>query len=56
MSGVLAQENVNIANTMVPGQYFGAVNSESDDFYSNPNSGVIGERSPARLKTNDSQC
>ena len=31
-----------IANTVVKGQYFGAVNSESDDFYSNPNSGVIG--------------
>ncbi|CAD6572670.1 MAG: hypothetical protein TREMPRED_000600 [Tremellales sp. Tagirdzhanova-0007] len=42
VSGVLAKENVNIANTVVPGQYFGAVNSESDDFQSNPNSGVIG--------------
>ena len=42
VSGTLAQENVQMANTAVNGQYFGAVNSESADFYSNPNSGVIG--------------
>ncbi|ORY31594.1 aspartic peptidase domain-containing protein [Naematelia encephala] len=42
VSGILAQESVQVANTAVVGQYFGAVNSESDDFASNPNSGVIG--------------
>ncbi|WRT69985.1 uncharacterized protein IL334_006978 [Kwoniella shivajii] len=42
VSGNLAQENVMIANTMVQGQYFGAVNSESSDFQGNPNSGVMG--------------
>jgi hypothetical protein len=42
VSGVLAQENVKIAGTSVMGQYFGAVNQESDDFFGNPNSGVLG--------------
>ena len=42
VSGVLAQENVNIAGTSVIGQYFGAVNQESEDFFGNPNSGVLG--------------
>ncbi|KAK4684688.1 hypothetical protein P7C73_g5480, partial [Tremellales sp. Uapishka_1] len=42
VSGVVAQESVSIAGTAVAGQYFGAVNNESDDFLSNPNSGVIG--------------
>lgn len=39
---MLAQENVNIAGTSVIGQYFGAVNKESEDFFGNPNSGVLG--------------
>ncbi|WVW86417.1 hypothetical protein I302_108463 [Kwoniella bestiolae CBS 10118] len=42
VSGQLARENVMVANTMVQGQYFGAVNSESSDFQGNPNSGVMG--------------
>jgi hypothetical protein len=42
VSGVLAQENVKIAGTSVNGQYFGAVNQESEDFFGNPNSGVLG--------------
>jgi hypothetical protein len=42
VSGVLAQENVRIAGTNVVGQYFGAVNQESEDFFGNPNSGVLG--------------
>jgi hypothetical protein len=42
VSGALAQDNVMIGGTNVVGQYFGAVTSESDDFYSNPNSGVLG--------------
>jgi cathepsin D len=42
VSGVLAQEDVTIADTSVVGQYFGAVNEESEDFFSNPNSGVLG--------------
>jgi hypothetical protein len=42
VSGVLAQDNVKIAGTSVMGQYFGAVNKESEDFFGNPNSGVLG--------------
>ncbi|WVR09646.1 hypothetical protein IAU60_006719 [Kwoniella sp. DSM 27419] len=42
VSGQLARETVGLANTQVTGQYFGAVSSESSDFTSNPNSGVLG--------------
>ncbi|WWC64845.1 uncharacterized protein I303_107459 [Kwoniella dejecticola CBS 10117] len=42
VSGQLAQENVGVANTLVQGQYFGAVSDESSDFQGNPNSGVMG--------------
>jgi hypothetical protein len=38
----LATEDVTIAGLGVKGQYFGAVSEESEDFASNPNSGVIG--------------
>jgi cathepsin D len=51
VSGVLAQENVNIAGTSVIGQYFGAVNHESDDFFGNPNSGVLGMSPPRSCET-----
>lgn len=42
VSGILAQEDINIADTSVIGQYFGAVNQESEDFLNNPNSGILG--------------
>ncbi|EIW72117.1 hypothetical protein TREMEDRAFT_25265 [Tremella mesenterica DSM 1558] len=42
VTGTLAQESVALAGLPVQGQYFGAVSSESDDFQSNPNSGVLG--------------
>ena len=42
VQGTLAQETVSLAGLGVNGQYFGAVSSESDDFHSNPNSGVLG--------------
>ncbi|ORX40467.1 aspartic peptidase domain-containing protein [Kockovaella imperatae] len=42
VSGTLAQDSVSIGGSSVRGQYFGAVDQESDDFDGNPNSGVMG--------------
>lgn len=40
--GTLATDTVSLASTTVSTQYFGAVSSVSDDFNSNPNSGIMG--------------
>lgn len=42
VSGTLAQDRVAIGSLVVDGQYFGAVNEESQDFADSPNDGLIG--------------